>query len=270
MLLMNDVAKIYDNGYLALEGASLAIGEGEIVAMVGASGCGKSTLLRLLAGLERPSAGSIRFDGAPLTGPRREIGVIFQEPRLMPWLSVANNIAFGLGALPKAERAARVAEMLERVGLAPFAGAWPRELSGGMAQRAAIARALAARPQVLLLDEPFSALDAFTRQALQEHLLALWSYDRPTLVLVTHDIDEALALADRVVLMRGNPGRLHRTFAFDLARPRGTGTPRFLAAKKDILRELHVTAAHGGMIGKLALAPAPRLVREPILAGATR
>jgi sulfonate transport system ATP-binding protein len=242
MLLLNQVSKRYANGFLALDGASLAIGEGEIVAIVGASGCGKSTLLRILAGLEPPSAGFIRFDGAPLIGPRREIGVVFQEPRLMPWLTVAENVAFGLDALRPAERAARIAETLERVHLAHCARALPRELSGGMAQRAAIARALAARPRLLLLDEPFSALDAFTRYALQEHLLELWAHDQPTMVLVTHDIDEALALADRVVLMHGHPGRLHRTFAFDLPRPRGTGTPRFLAAKKEILSALHVAA----------------------------
>ena len=163
----------------------------------------------------------------------------------MPWLTVEANVAFGLRHLPAAERKARAAETLERVGLAHFAESLPRELSGGMAQRAAIARALAARPKVLLLDEPFSALDAFTRLALQEHLLELWSYDRPTFVLVTHDIDEALALADRIVLMRGHPGRIHREFAVDLPRPRSRTSPRFLAWKDEVLRELHVTAAAG-------------------------
>jgi sulfonate transport system ATP-binding protein len=221
------------------------VGQGEIVGVVGASGCGKSTLLRLLAGLEKPSAGTASLDGAPLVGPRDEIGVVFQEPRLMPWLSVEANVAFGLRQLPAAERNARVGETLERVGLSHFAKALPRELSGGMAQRVAIARALAARPKVLLLDEPFSALDAFTRLALQEHLLQLWSYDRPTFVLVTHDIDEALALADRIVLMRGHPGRVHREFAVDLPRPRSRSAPRFLAWKEEVLRELHITAASG-------------------------
>ncbi|MCW5774763.1 MAG: ABC transporter ATP-binding protein [Rhodospirillaceae bacterium] len=245
MLTLDRTSKRFANGYLALDGISLAVGEGEIVGIVGASGCGKSTLLRLLAGLERPSAGTAAFDGAPLAGPRDEIGVVFQEPRLMPWLSVEANVAFGLRHLPAKARAARVAETLERVGLGPFAKALPRELSGGMAQRAAIARALAARPKVLLLDEPFSALDAFTRLALQEHLLELWSYDRPTFVLVTHDIDEARALADRIVLMRGHPGRVHREFAVDLPRPRGRTAPRFLAWKEEVLRELHVTAAAG-------------------------
>jgi sulfonate transport system ATP-binding protein len=245
MLTLDRAAKRFANGYLALDDISLAVGEGEIVGVVGASGCGKSTLLRLLAGIERPTAGAAAFDGAPLKGPRDEIGVVFQEPRLMPWLSVEANVAFGLRHLPSAERKARVGETLERVGLAHFAKSLPRELSGGMAQRVAIARALAARPKVLLLDEPFSALDAFTRLALQDHLLDLWSYDRPTFVLVTHDIDEALALADRIVLMRGHPGRIHREFAVDLPRPRSRTTPRFLAWKEEVLRELHITAASG-------------------------
>jgi sulfonate transport system ATP-binding protein len=245
MLTLHRAAKRFPNGYLALDDISLGVGEGEIVGIVGASGCGKSTLLRLLAGLERPSAGAAAFDGAPLAGPRDEIGVVFQEPRLMPWLSVEANVAFGLRQLPAAERKARVGETLARVGLTHFATSLPRELSGGMAQRVAIARALAARPKVLLLDEPFSALDAFTRLALQEHLLELWSYDRPTFVLVTHDIDEALALADRIVLMRGHPGRIHREFAVDLPRPRSRTAPRFLAWKEEVLRELHITAATG-------------------------
>ena len=245
MLTLNKAAKRFPNGYLALDGISLAVGEGEIVGVVGASGCGKSTLLRLLAGIERPTAGDAAFDGAPLAGPRNEIGVVFQEPRLMPWLSVEANVAFGLRHLPAGERSARAAETLERVGLAHFAKSLPRELSGGMAQRVAIARALAARPKVLLLDEPFSALDAFTRLALQEHLLELWSYDRPTFVLVTHDIDEALALADRIVLMKGHPGRIHREFAVDLPRPRSCTAARFLSWKEEVLRELHITAASG-------------------------
>jgi sulfonate transport system ATP-binding protein len=245
MLTLQRAAKRFPNGYLALDDISLAVGEGEILGVVGASGCGKSTLLRLLAGIERPTAGGAAFDGAPLAGPRDEIGVVFQEPRLMPWLSVEANVAFGLRHLPAAARKTRAGETLERVGLSHFAKSLPRELSGGMAQRVAIARALAARPKVLLLDEPFSALDAFTRLALQEHLLDLWSYDRPTFVLVTHDIDEALALADRIVLMRGHPGRIHREFTVDLPRPRSRTAPRFLAWKEEVLRELHITAATG-------------------------
>ena len=253
ILTLERASKRFGNGYLAIDGISLSVGEGEIIGVVGASGCGKSTLLRLLAGLEKPNAGAVAFDGAPLTGPRDEIGVVFQEPRLMPWLTVEDNVAFGLRHLGAAERKARVAETLGRVGLGNSAKSLPRELSGGMAQRVAIARALAARPKVLLLDEPFSALDAFTRLTLQEHLLELWSYDKPTFVLVTHDIDEALALADRIVLMRGHPGRIHREFAVDLPRPRSRTTPRFLGWKEEVLRELHITAA----TGRSAVAAAP-------------
>lgn len=256
MLTLERASKRFPNGYLALDGVSFAVGQGEIVGIVGASGCGKSTLLRLLAGLEKPTAGSAAFDGAPLAGPRDEIGVVFQEPRLMPWLSVADNVAFGLRHLGKAEKQARVEETLARVGLGHFAKALPRELSGGMAQRVAIARALAARPKVLLLDEPFSALDAFTRLALQEHLLELWAYDKPTFVLVTHDIDEALALADRIVLMRGHPGRVHRDFAVDLPRPRSRSGARFLAWKEEVLRELHITVS----AGRSAIVPSARRV----------
>jgi sulfonate transport system ATP-binding protein len=242
MLTLQRAAKSFPNGYRAIDGISIEIGAGEIVGIVGASGCGKSTLLRLLSGLETPSAGAAIFNGRPLAGPTAEIGVVFQEPRLMPWLTVDANVAFGLRHLPRAERKARIAESLGRVGLAHRARALPRELSGGMAQRVALARAFATRPQILLLDEPFSALDAFTRMDLQTHLLDLWAYDKPTFVLVTHDIDEALVLADRILLMRGQPGRIHREFSVDLPRPRNRTSPRFLAYREEVLHELHVTA----------------------------
>ena len=150
----------------ALEDVSLSVGEHEIVALVGTSGCGKSTLLRLVAGLERPTGGAVSLAGRQIAGPRPEVGVVFQEPRLMPWLSVSDNVRFALGDLPKPERERRTAEALEKVKLRGFEAALPRQLSGGMAQRVAIARALARRPQVLLLDEPFGALDAFTRRAM--------------------------------------------------------------------------------------------------------
>src|SRR5262249_6733352 len=148
--------------------------------------------------------------------PHEKIGMIFQEPRLLPWLAVKDNVGFGLDTLPAAERKARVATALERVGLSEKARMWPRELSGGQAQRVAIARALVPRPDVLLLDEPFSALDAFTRVDLQVHLLDLWSDLRPTLLLVTHDVDEAIVLADRILVMRSRPGRLYEEIAADL------------------------------------------------------
>jgi sulfonate transport system ATP-binding protein len=164
---------------------------------------------------------------------------VFQEPRLMPWLTIDQNVSFGIRHLPREERQSRVGEALARVGLADFAGHWPRELSGGMAQRVALARALVGRPQVLLLDEPFSALDALTRTDLQEHLLDLWAYDRPTMLLVTHDIEEALALSDRIAVMDPAPGRLRVTVHPPLPRPRDRVSLEFQEWKQHLLTELH-------------------------------
>lgn len=238
MLNIQGVSKRYPNGTLALDGLTLAVEQSEILALVGGSGCGKSTLLRLISGLDHPTAGTIALDGAPVREPRAEIGVVFQEPRLMPWLTIDQNVAFGIRHLPAAEQKKRVAEALARVGLADYAGHWPRELSGGQAQRVALARALVGRPKVLLLDEPYSALDALTRNDLQEHLLDLWADDRPTLILVTHDIEEALFLADRVVVMRPNPGRILSEFHPPLARPRDRLAGEFLDWKHRLFAEL--------------------------------
>src|SRR4029077_15878957 len=208
MLELQNLSKTYPNGVRALDGISLSVGAGEIVAIVGSSGCGKSTLLRAISGLDRPSRGRVLLDGESVTSPHEKIGIVFQEPRLLPWLSVAGNVGFGLEDRPRVERNERVVKAMMRVGLADKAKKWPRELSGGQAQRVAIARALVPRPEVLLLDEPFSALDAFTRVDLQDHLLALWADGKPTLIHVTHDVDEAIVLADRVVVMRPRPGRI--------------------------------------------------------------
>jgi sulfonate transport system ATP-binding protein len=238
MLELQALSRTYANGNTALSDFTLAVAPGEIVGIVGGSGCGKSTLLRLIAGLDRPTHGQVRLNGREIDAPRPEVGMVFQEPRLMPWLSIDDNVAFGIRHLPRAEQRNRVEETLARVGLARFAGHWPRELSGGMAQRAALARALVGRPQVLLLDEPFSALDALTRHDLQEHVLELWAYDRPTLILVTHDIEEALVLSDRIVVMRGHPGRMHVTVAPALPRPRERADARLQRWKARLLAEL--------------------------------
>lgn len=240
MLEVRGLAKTYAMRFTALAGVDLTVAPGEIVAVVGASGCGKSTLLRLVAGLEQPSSGSVRLGGRPVTSPSREVGLVFQEPRLMPWLSVRDNIAFGLHHLARQERRALAEAAVERVHLAGFADALPKQLSGGMAQRTALARALVARPPLLLLDEPFSALDALTRQALQDELLALWALDRPTMLLVTHDLDEALALADRVVVLGGRPGRVRRELPVTLPRPRRRTAPEFQRLKEELLGELPV------------------------------
>ncbi len=238
MLVLNAIGKIYPNGVNALERFSAEIKLGEIVAIIGGSGCGKSTLLRAIAGLDRATTGTVTLDERMISAPHEKIGIIFQEPRLLPWLSVADNIGFGLSELPVDIRRAKVANALTRVGLADKAKAWPRELSGGQAQRVAIARALVPQPEVLLLDEPFSALDAFTRRDLQDHLLDLWADTRPTLALVTHDVEEAVVLADRVFVMRPRPGRLFEEIKVNLARPRDRNSPLFDNFKRRVLTAL--------------------------------
>jgi sulfonate transport system ATP-binding protein len=236
MLVFDHVGKTYPNGVRALDGVSLEVAPGEILVIIGGSGCGKSTLLRAASGLDIATQGSVALDGTVIEAPHEKIGLIFQEPRLLPWLSVADNVGFGLSHLPKQGRATRIAAALERVGLTDKAGMWPRELSGGQAQRVAIARALITRPSVLLLDEPFSALDAFTRAELQDHLLDLWEEGRPILVLVTHDIEEALVLATRVVVMRAQPGRIAGILDVPLPRPRDRLSPAFEEQKRRVLR----------------------------------
>jgi sulfonate transport system ATP-binding protein len=238
MLSIANVSKTYPNHVRALEGVTLDVAPGEIVAIVGGSGCGKSTLLRAIAGLDRPTKGIVHLDDEIIKEPHEKIGIIFQEPRLLPWLTVAENVGFGLSHLFASERKERVARALDRVGLADKADAWPRELSGGQAQRVAIARALVPQPEVLLLDEPFSALDAFTRADLQDHLLDLWADTRPTLILVTHDVEEAIVLADRIIVMRPRPGRLFEEIEDDLPRPRDRQSAAFDHVKRRVLAAL--------------------------------
>ena len=238
MLTFDQLDKTYPNGAHALERIDLQLEAGELVAIIGGSGCGKSTLLRLAAGLDQPTGGRVVLDGTAITAPHSAVGMVFQEPRLLPWLTISDNIAFGINDLPKAEREDRVTRALERIGLAGYGGRWPRELSGGQAQRVAIARALVARPKVLLLDEPFSALDAFTRADLQTALLDLWAASRPTLLMVTHDVEEAVMLADRVVVMQPQPGRLYAQIQVDLSRPRRRLDDAFIAIERRVLRAL--------------------------------
>ncbi len=238
MLSLARVTKTYPNNVRALEEFTLDVAPGEIVAIVGGSGCGKSTLLRAISGLDRPTKGLVHLDDEVITQPHEKIGIIFQEPRLLPWLTVAENVGFGIAHLPADERKERVARALDRVGLTDKAGVWPRELSGGQAQRVAIARALVPRPEVLLLDEPFSALDAFTRADLQDHLLDLWADSKPTLILVTHDVEEAIVLADRIIVMRPRPGRLFEEIDADLPRPRDRQSAAFDHVKRRVLAAL--------------------------------
>jgi sulfonate transport system ATP-binding protein len=238
MLVLDRISKTYPNGVHALGGVSMEVEPGEIVAIIGGSGSGKSTLLRAISGLDPASEGTVILDGERITSPHEKIGIIFQEPRLLPWLKVADNVGFGLADCPQPERSQRVAAALKRVGLADKAAMWPRELSGGQAQRVAIARALVPRPEVLLLDEPFSALDAFTRTDLQDHLLDLWADAKPTLVLVTHDVDEAIVLADRVMVMRPRPGRIFDEIGVELPRPRDRQSAAFDFVKRRVLAAL--------------------------------
>jgi sulfonate transport system ATP-binding protein len=244
MLQIRHVSKRFDE-LPALVDIDLAVDRGEIVGIVGTSGCGKSTLLRIVGGLETPTSGSVVLDGVAVLGPRAEVGLVFQEPRLMPWLSVRANVEFALHKRPRPQRRPLAEAALARVGLGAVAAALPQQLSGGMAQRAAIARALLARPQVLLLDEPFSALDAFTRFALQDHLMDIWQSDQPTMLFVTHDIEEALVLSDRIVVMRAKPGRVHAQYRIDLARPRRRTEAHLQAWKERILGDLELARADG-------------------------
>lgn len=219
---------------------NLELRAGEFVCLVGASGCGKSTILRLVAGLETPTAGQVLLGGKPVTGPGLERGVVFQEHRLMPWLNVEQNILLGLDALTitLTEKLRLVKEHVELVGLSGFEKAYPRQLSGGMAQRAAIARGLVAKPAILLLDEPLGALDALTRTYLQEELLRIWRQEAITTLMVTHDVEEALYLADRVVVLDRRPGRIRTIVDVAIDRPRRRGDPAFGALKETVLGEL--------------------------------
>ena len=224
---------------LVLDDISLTVEPGEFVAIVGGSGCGKSTLLRLLAGLDPDYQGTLLHDGVPIDGPTLERGLIFQDHRLFPWLTVEQNVAlsFTNTDVPAAERRQRVAAEIERVGLDGFAGAYPHQLSGGMSQRAAIARALVGRPDVLLLDEPLGALDALTRLHMQKELRRLWQEEGITMLMVTHDIEEAVYLADRVVVLEGRPGRVRRVQEVPLAHPRQRRDAQFVALRDGLLAD---------------------------------
>jgi len=221
-------------------GLDLDVAASEILVSVGPSGCGKSTLLRLAAGLDGRDGGEITVGGTPVHGPHPSVGLVFQEPRLFPWLNVADNVAFGLADRRSSRARGLVCETLGVVGLAHVARALPKQLSGGMAQRVALARALVTEPQVLLLDEPFSALDALTRMRLQDHLLAAWARYRPTLVLVTHDLEEAVYLADRVVLLSERPARIQQEQRVGLPRPRDRGGIELARLRAGLLAALHV------------------------------
>jgi sulfonate transport system ATP-binding protein len=226
----------------------------EIVALVGPSGCGKSTLLRLLAGLDRDHSGRLLVDSLEVQGPSRAVGFMFQEPRLLPWLNVRDNVAFGFRRRPDE---GAIAGVLEQVQLGTSAHVLPRQLSGGMAQRVALARALAVQPGVLLLDEPFSAVDAFTRMHLQELLLSVWQQRGFTMLLVTHDIDEALYLSDRVVVLTSRPAAISEIMSVMLARPRDRRHPELLRLRSHLMEELRVAGEPRSATGKVVQTGTP-------------
>ena len=224
----------------ALQDISLSVAPGEFVCLLGPSGCGKSTLLNLIAGLETPDTGSVLMDGQPVTEPGRDRVVIFQEAALFPWLNVQDNVAFGLAAagVPKAEQADKALQYLRLVHLGSFKKAFVHELSGGMKQRVALARALALEPEVLLMDEPFAALDAQTRDTLHGELQDIWTQTSKTIVFVTHNVREAFVLGDRVVLMSARPGRIKREFRCELPRPRHIEDQALVEATRAVLADL--------------------------------
>jgi NitT/TauT family transport system ATP-binding protein/sulfonate transport system ATP-binding protein len=231
----------------ALERLTLAIEPGEMVSLIGPSGCGKSTLLRLVAGLDRPTSGELLVGDEPITGPSADRGLMFQDPNLFPWLNVRRNIQSGLVARGLLHRRQHeVDEFMALVGLDSFARSYPHQLSGGMAQRAALARALINDPKVLLLDEPLGALDQFTRMRMQDEVIRLWQARGTTMILVTHDIDEALYMSDRIALMTPRPGRIERLIEVSLERPRHRNDARFLELRAMILELLHFAGGAGG------------------------
>ena len=248
---VSKVFKLQDQTINALADANLTIRKGEFICLIGASGCGKSTLLRIMAGFEQPSLGEALMWGKPIEEPEPSRGMVFQDYALFPWLSVRENIAFGPIArgLASSEIKATVEKFIELVGLQNFANAYPHQLSGGMKQRVAIARVLANDAELVLMDEPFGALDAMTRERLQDELLDIWQRTGLTVVFVTHAIEEAIFLANRVVVMTPGPGRIESDNALDLARPRDVASPEFNAIRRVLGGKLH---SHHG---KVAYAP---------------
>ncbi len=223
-----------------LDDLSFSVADGEFVAVIGPSGCGKSTLLSVLAGFERPDAGEVRVDDAPVREPRRQGIFIFQQPSLFPWLDLERNIVFGLNGESAESRRQLVAHYIALVGLEGFEHAFPNQLSGGMQQRAELARALIVKPEILFLDEPFGALDALTRLRMRAELQRILAIERHTVLLVTHDVEEALHLADRILVLSARPARIQQVIEVKLPRPRVLSNPELLALKASILRELGV------------------------------
>jgi NitT/TauT family transport system ATP-binding protein len=237
---------------LALQSIDLSVADREFVAILGPSGCGKSTLLNMVAGFDRPTRGTVRVAGEEIVDPSPSRAVVFQEPALFPWLSVLENVVFGPKAQrePAADYRRRAAEIIEQVGLRGFEASYPAELSGGMRQRVGIARVLIMNPPVLLMDEPFGSLDAQTRMLMQELLLQVWERHHQTVLFVTHDIEEALLLADRVCVMTARPGRIKKSIDVGIPRPRTievTTSPEFNALRREVLALIREESEHAAM-----------------------
>ena len=241
---IEDVRRIFKNSsgdpIIALQNVNLNINPGEFVSLIGPSGCGKSTLLRLIVGLDQPSEGKVLLDGEQIIGTHFERGLVFQDPTLFPWLNVQENIASGLVARNILhERKSLIPEYIKLVGLKGFEKSYPHQLSGGMAQRVALARALINHPKVLLMDEPLGALDAFTRMYMQDEILRIWDKRSTTVILVTHDVDEAIYMSDKIVIMTPRPGKIQKILDVNSGRPRARNHPDFLKMRSTILEFLH-------------------------------
>lgn len=221
-----------------LDDINLEVGDGEFVCLLGPSGCGKSTLLNTMAGFLAPTSGEIKVDGEVVQGPDPRRIFVFQERGVFPWLTVEGNIGFGLFKLPRQERERRIAHYIQMVGLKGFEKAYPPELSGGMKQRLEVARALAVNPDMLFLDEPFGALDSITRLIMRGELLRIWEAERKTIIFVTHDIDEAVQLADRVVVMSARPAKIQQIVTIDIPHPRDISSPRYLELRDGIFKQI--------------------------------
>lgn len=242
-LVIKNLDKSYMVNYKEIEilrNINIHIKKGEFISIVGHSGCGKSTLLKIIAGLEKHNSGSVTLGGKEISEPGTKIGMVFQDHRLLPWLTIKDNISFGLYDISNDEKEKLVLDHIELVGLKGFENAYPHQLSGGMAQRAAIARALVHKPEVLLLDEPFGALDALTRIQMQREILKIWEKEKTTMILVTHDIDEAIYLGDRVVIMSSRPGKIKNILPVEIDRPRDRNSHNFSVLRKQIFNEFFV------------------------------
>ena len=226
------------DGIRVLDDINLSVAEGEFICVLGPSGCGKSTLLNIVGGFIAPMEGEVTIDGEAVTGPDPRRIFVFQERGVFPWLTVEQNIGFGLFRQTEGERRARIAHYVQLVGLQGFERSYPRELSGGMKQRLEVARALAVNPDVLYLDEPFGALDSITRLQMRRELLRIWQAEKKTILFVTHDIEESVQLADRVVVLSARPGRVRRIVDIDIPHPRDLSDPRYIALRDEIFGEI--------------------------------